>query len=228
MNIRTKQQLAATIEHTLLSPTATGDDIRRLCQEARTMGFCAVCINPRWVSLAADILAGSAVKIVSVVGFPLGAEITKIKVAETKEVIFAGADEVDMVVDLAAVVQSDERYLATELMEVLKVCRIMKPPVILKAIVEAAALTDEQKRFVCRVANQVDVDFIKTSTGFHPAGGASIEDVKLIKETAPRCRVKAAGGIRTAQQTLDFLAAGAERIGTSAGPAILEQFEPQD
>lgn len=226
MNIQSKEQLAATIEHTLLSATATSDDIRKLCDEAKTAGFCGVCVNPRWVSLAADVLAGSAVKIVSVAGFPLGADFTKIKVAQAKEVIFAGADEVDMVVDLAAVAAGDERYVASELMQMLKVCRIMKPPVILKVIIEAAALTEEQKRFVCRIASEVGVDFVKTSTGLHPAGGAKVEDVKLMKEAAPRCKVKAAGGIRTAQQAIDFLAAGAERIGTSAGVKILDQFQP--
>ena len=224
MIIQTKQQLAATIEHTLLSATASGDDIRKLCDEAKTVGFCGVCVNPRWVSLAADVLAGSAVKIVSVAGFPLGADSTKIKVAQAKEVIFAGADEVDMVVDLAAVMTADERYVASELMQMFKVCRIMKPPVALKVIIEAAALTEQQKRFVCRIASEVGVDYVKTSTGLHPAGGAKVEDVKLMKEAAPRCKVKAAGGIRTAQQAIDFLAAGAERIGTSAGLQILEQF----
>lgn len=227
MNIQTKAQLAATIEHTLLSATATEGDIRRLCDEARAAGFCGVCVNSRWVSLAADILAGTAVKTVSVAGFPLGADSTKIKVAQANEVIFAGADEVDMVVDLAAVMAADERYVASELMQVLKVCRIMKPPVLLKVIIEAAALTEEQKRFVCRIASEVGVDFVKTSTGLHPAGGARLEDVKLMKEAAPRCKVKAAGGIRTAQQAIEFLAAGAERIGTSAGLAILEQFQSQ-
>jgi deoxyribose-phosphate aldolase len=225
MNIQTKQQLAATIEHTLLSATATSDDIQKLCDEAKAAGFCGVCVNPRWVSFAADILAGSSAKIVSVAGFPLGADITKIKVAQAKEVIFAGADEVDMVVDLAAVMAGDEQYVASELMQMLKVCRIMKPPVVLKVIIEAVALTEQQKRFVCRIASEVGVDFVKTSTGLHPAGGAKIEDVALMKEAAPRCKVKAAGGIRTAQQAIDFLAAGAERIGTSAGLAILEQFQ---
>ena len=225
MNIQTKQQLAATIEHTLLAATATESDIRKLCDEAKAAGFCGVCINPRWVSLAADILAGSQVKIVSVAGFPLGADLTKIKVAQAKEVIFAGADEVDMVVDLAAVMAADERYVASELMQVLKVCRIMKPPVALKVIIEAAALTEEQKRFVCRIAGEVGVDFVKTSTGLHPAGGAKGEDIKLMKEAAPRCKIKAAGGIRTPQQAIDFLAAGAERIGTSAGLQILEQMQ---
>jgi deoxyribose-phosphate aldolase len=228
MNIQTKQQLAATIEHTFLSASATADDIRKLCHEAKTAGFCGVCVNPRWVPLAADILAGSQVKIVSVAGVPLGGDITKIKVVQAKEAIFAGADEVDMVVDLAAVMAADERYVADELKQVLKVCRIMKPPVVLKVIIEAAALTEEQKRFVCRIASEVGVDYVKTSTGLHPAGGAKVEDVKLMKEAAPRCKVKAAGGIRTAQQALEFLAAGAERIGTSAGLQILEQFKPEN
>lgn len=224
MNIQTKSQLAGTIEHTLLTATATEGDIRKLCDEATAAGFCGVCVNPRWVSFAADILAGSSVKIISVAGFPLGADNTKIKVAQAKEVIFAGADEVDMVVDLAAVIAADEQYVASELTQMLKVCRTMKPAVALKVIIEAAALTEQQKRFVCRIASEVGVDYVKTSTGLHPAGGAKVEDVKLMKEAAPRCRIKAAGGIRTAQQALNFLAAGAERIGTSAGLQILEQF----
>lgn len=224
MEIQTRQQLAAAIEHTLLSPTATEDDIRRLCDDAKAAGFGAVCVNPRWVSLAADMLSGSQVKIVSVVGFPLGADFTNIKLAQAREAIFAGADEIDMVVDLTSIIQADERYLALELMQVLKLCRTMKPPVTLKAIIEAAALSDEQKVFACRIANDLGVDFIKTSTGMHPAGGAKIEDIKLIKENAPRCKIKAAGGIKTAQQALEFLSAGADRIGTSAGIQILEQF----
>lgn len=224
MEIQTRQQLAAAIEHTLLSPTATENDIRRLCDDAKAAGFGAVCVNPRWVSLAADMLSGSQVKIVSVVGFPLGADFTNIKLAQAREAIFAGADEIDMVVDLTSIIQADERYLALELMQVLKLCRNMKPAVVLKAIIEAAALSDEQKVFACRIANDLGVDFIKTSTGMHPAGGAKIEDIKLIKENAPRCKIKAAGGIRTAQQALEFLSAGAVRIGTSAGIQILEQF----
>jgi len=158
------------------------------------------------------------------VSLPLGADTTKIKVAQAKEVIFAGADEIDMVADLAAIIQGDSRYLLGQLQAVLKVCRSMRPAVVLKVIIESAALTREQKKFACRIAQQAEVDFIKTSTGLHPAGGATLEDIKLIKETAPNCKIKAAGGIKTAKQTLEMLDAGAERIGTSSGVQIINQF----
>lgn len=156
---------------------------------------------------------------------PFGADTTKIKVAQAKEAIFDGADEIDMVADLAAIIEGDEKYLLNQLREVLKVCRSMKPPVILKVIIESAALTRQQKIFACRIAQQAGVDFIKTSTGFHPAGGATIEDVKLMKESAPNCKIKAAGGIRTATQVLEMLEAGADRIGTSSGVQIINELK---
>lgn len=187
-------------------------------------GFHAVCVNGRWVALAAELLAGSKVAVDGVVGLPLGADSTKIKVAQTHDVIFAGADEIDMVADLASVIEGDAAYLLSQLHSVLRICRSMRPPVILKVIIESAALTREQKIFACRVAQQAGVDFIKTSTGLHPAGGATVEDIKLMKETAPKCRIKAAGGIRTVKQVLEMLEAGAERIGTSSGVQIINEF----
>jgi deoxyribose-phosphate aldolase len=136
----------------------------------------------------------------------------------------AGADEIDMVADIAAIIEGDRRYLVNQFTMVLKVCRSVRPAVLLKVIIESAALTKEQKIFVCRIANECGVDFVKTSTGMNPAGGATIEDIKLMKESAPGCRVKAAGGIRTAKQTLLMLEAGAERIGTSSGVGIINQY----
>jgi deoxyribose-phosphate aldolase len=218
------KQLAGCIDHTLLSATATSEQIRQLCEEAKNYGFCAVSINPRWVTLAAEKLYGSKVKVGSVVSLPLGADSTEIKVAQTKDVIFAGADEVDMVADLAAIIEGDAKYLSNQLRAVLKVCRSMRPAVCLKVIIESAALTREQKIFVCQIANEVGVDFVKTSTGMHPAGGATVEDVRLMKEYAPNCKVKAAGGIRTVQQALAVLEAGADRIGTSSGVQIINEF----
>ncbi len=219
------KELARYIDHTLLDAMATEEQIRQLCQDAKSYGFCAVSVNPRWVALAAEQLHGSKVKVGGVVSLPLGADTTKIKVAQAKEAIFAGADEIDMVADLASIVEGDARYLRDELRAVLKVCRSMRPAVLLKVIIESAALNREQKIFACEIANQVGVDFIKTSTGFHPAGGATVEDIKLMKETAPNCRIKAAGGIRTVEQVLEMLEAGAERIGTSCGVQIIEQFK---
>jgi deoxyribose-phosphate aldolase len=173
----------------------------------------------------AERLDGTAVKVGGVVSLPLGADTTKIKVAQAQEAVYAGADEIDMVADLAAIIEADAGYLLHQLQAVLKVCRVMRPPVLLKVIIESAALTENQKVFACQIAQQAGADFVKTSTGLHPAGGATVEDVRLMKEAAPQCRVKAAGGIRTAQQALAFLAAGAERLGTSAGVRIVRELE---
>ena len=220
-----ENELAGCIDHTLLDATATREQIEQQCRDAKTYGFHTVCVNGRWVPLVAKLLADAKVAVGGVVSLPLGADTTKIKVAQAKEAIFAGADEIDMVVDLAAIIESDSNYLAYQLASVLKVCRTMRLAVVLKVIIESAALSDEQKIFACRIAQEVGVDFIKTSTGLHPAGGATVEDIKLMKETAPGCKIKAAGGIRTAKQALDMLAAGAQRIGTSSGVQIMTEFK---
>jgi deoxyribose-phosphate aldolase len=220
----TRDELAHCIDHTLLSASAVTADIERLCAEAAEFRFAAVCVNPRWVPLAADILHGKGVAVCSVVGFPLGAELSRIKALQAEAVIMAGADEVDMVADLASILQADSAALAREVSAVLKVCRSMRPPVALKVIVESASLTEAQLTFVCRIAEQVGVDFIKTSTGLHPAGGATVEAVRLMAAAAPKCRIKAAGGIRTAEQALAMISAGASRIGSSASVQIVQSF----
>jgi deoxyribose-phosphate aldolase len=174
--------------------------------------------------LAAKIVHGTGVLVDGVAGFPFGTDSAKIKAAGAEEVIMAGADEVDMVADLASVIEGDRRGLIDDIGAVLKVCRSMRPVVTLKVIIESAALSDEQKILACKVCEELGVDFIKTSTGLHPAGGAKVEDVRLMAESAPRCRIKAAGGIRTAQQALEMIAAGASRIGASASVAIVDGF----
>jgi deoxyribose-phosphate aldolase len=219
------EELAGCIDHTLLDATATKEQVVQLCREAKDYGFHAICVNGRWIALAAELLAGSKVAVDGVVSLPLGANSTKIKVAQAREAIFAGADEIDMVADLAAIIEGDSKYLLNQLRSVLKVCRSMRPAVLLKVIIESAALSDDQKIFACRIAQQAGVDFVKTSTGLHPAGGATVEDIKLMKEAAPGCKIKAAGGIRTAEQALEMLAAGAQRIGTSSGVRIMEEFK---
>jgi len=219
-----EKQLAGCIDHTLLSATVTSEQIKQLCREAKEYGFCAVSVNPRWVGLAAEELHGNKVAVGGVVSLPLGADSTKIKIAQAKEAIFAGADEIDMVADLAAIIESDERYLSNQLKAVLKVCRSMRPKVLLKVIIESAVLNTEQKIFACRIADKCGVDFVKTSTGMNPAGGATVEDVKLMKESAPNCKIKAAGGIRTARQLIEMLEAGADRIGTSSGVQIINEI----
>lgn len=228
MTPKTRHDLAGYFDHTLLNPLASETDIRRLCEEAVRCGFYGVCVQPRWVGMCADVLHTTSVKVVSVAGFPFGMETARVKAFEAEAVIMDGADEVDMAADLAAVVAGDSGYLWREFAGVLKVCHKMRPAVGLKVIIESAALTDEQIRFVCGIAQEAGVDFVKTSTGYHPAGGARVEDVRLMVEASPRCRVKAAGGIKTLAQALAMIEAGATRIGASASIQILEEFERTD
>ena len=224
MKPENRKELAGLIDHTLLSATAVRGDVERHCAEAIEYGFHSVCILPRWTSVAAEILRGSGVLVDGVAGFPFGTDSAKIKAADAEEVIMAGADEVDMVADLASIIEGDRKRLIDDIGAVLKVCRSMRPVVTLKVIIESAALSDEQKVFACKVCEELGVDFIKTSTGLHPAGGAKVEDVRLMAESAPGCRIKAAGGIKTAQQALEMIAAGASRIGASASVAIVDGF----
>jgi deoxyribose-phosphate aldolase len=224
MTVSNITELAGILDHTLLKPEATSGQIRRLCDEAKQYGFHTVITNPRWTPAVADLLHGTQIAVGGVVSFPFGNDFTKMKVAQAKELIMAGADEIDMVADIAAIIEGNERYLVRQFEAVRKVCHSMRPKVLLKIIIEAAALTREQKIFACQIADKLGVDFVKTSTGSHNAGGATVEDVKLMKEYAPHCKVKASGGIRTAGQALEMLAAGADRIGTSSSVQIIEQF----
>ena len=222
------KRVAGCIDHTLLTATATTEDIEKLCDEAIELGFHTVCVNSRWLGLVADRLHGSGVKTGGVVSLPLGADSTKLKIYQAKEAICECAEDIDMVADLAAIIEADTKYLSAQLGAILRVCKSMGRGIPLKVIIESAALTDDQKRFACKIADEVGVDFVKTSTGLHPAGGATVEDIKLMKEAAPNCKVKAAGGIRTAKQVLEMLEAGAERIGTSSGVQIIEQIRAGD
>ena len=219
-----EKQLARMIDHTLLKPEAGRQDIERLCQEAGQFEFCTVCVNPKWVSTAADLLHGIGVGVATVISFPLGADSPKMKAIQAKEAIFAGADEIEMVADLSAVVAEDQSHSLREFQAVRKVCHSVRPAVSLKVIIECPALTEAQKRSVCAVAQAAGIDYINTGTGYHPAGGASLEDVPLIKQSAPACRIKAAGGVRDVDQALAFIQAGTHRIGTSAGVAIIQGF----
>ncbi|MCK5174528.1 MAG: deoxyribose-phosphate aldolase, partial [Planctomycetes bacterium] len=172
-----------------------------------------------------DIVHGSGVKVDAVVGFPFGAEVTKIKAGQAREMVTAGADEIDMVADLAAVIDGDKQYLYNDMKAVLDVCRSVRPAVTMKVIIESAALTDEQIVFVCETASEVGADFVKTSTGLNAAGGASTEAVTLMKQNAAGCEVKAAGGVRTAAEAIAMIEAGTTRLGTSAGIAIIEEHK---
>ncbi|MBC8377953.1 MAG: deoxyribose-phosphate aldolase, partial [Planctomycetes bacterium] len=222
--VQTKEELAKYFDHTQLNSVATESDIRVLCDQAVRYEFYSACVQARWVGLCADILHGTGVKVVSVAGFPFGTDSPAIKAMQAKEVIMAGADEVDMVADLAAIISGDEKVLRTDIQSVLDVCRSLSPAVVLKVIIEAQALTTDQIRFACAVAQSVGADFVKSSTGFHSSGGARLEDVRLMVESAPGCKVKASAAIRTLEQTLSFIEAGAVRIGSSSSVQIMEEF----
>jgi deoxyribose-phosphate aldolase len=219
-----KKELARYIDHSLLSPTATEAQIRVHCQEAIKYGFCSVCVQPRWVDLCADLLHPNGVKVCTVAGFPLGANMARVKAYDADLAIASGADEIDMVADLASIIAGDEGYLLNDVRTVLKVCQSVRPFVTLKVIIESAALTDEQIVFASRTIELAGADFIKTSTGLHPAGGAKLEHVSLIAQSAPKCKIKAAGGVRTTADTLAMIQAGASRIGATRSIDIVNGF----
>lgn len=218
------RQIIRSIDHTLLKPETTEDHVRQLCSEAIEFGFASVCVNPRWVEFASRQLEDHDVKVCSVAGFPLGAELTKVKSIQAKYAIMAGADEIDFVADIPSILENNHRYVNTEFATMVSVCHSVRPSVTLKVIIESALLNEEQIKFACYTAANCKVDFVKTSTGLHPAGGAKYEDVMLMKESAGNCKVKAAGGIRTPQQAIEMIEAGAERIGTSSGAAIAREL----
>ncbi len=215
-------ELAACIDHTLLRPGATGVDIDRLCDEAKSYGFAAVCVNPVWVDRAVSRLAQSKVVVASVVGFPLGASRSEIKLAETQRALDDGAREIDMVINIGRLLEGDVGYVADEIK--LLTAAAHRVGAITKVIIETALLTDDQKRVACELAVGAGADFVKTSTGFG-GGGATVSDVALMRSVVgPTVGVKASGGIRTAADALNLLRAGATRLGTSAGPAIVTEL----
>jgi deoxyribose-phosphate aldolase len=215
------REIAALIDHTLLKPDATRGDIEQLCREAVEFGFATVCVNPTWVRLAARRLAGSSVGLTAVVGFPLGATTSDVKHYETRRVIFDGATEVDMVINIGALKSGDWRLVERDIEAVVAPCRECR--VVSKVIIEAALLTDEEKVTACTLARAAGADFVKTSTGFGP-GGATVADVALMRRVVgTEMGVKAAGGIRDLATVEALVAAGATRIGASAGVRIVQQ-----
>lgn len=220
----TPAQIAAMIDHTLLKPEATAEAIDRLCDEAGRYGFIAVCVNPIWVARCAGRLRGTPVRVASVAGFPLGANRTETKVTEARRAIDDGACEIDMVIPLGALLGGETGLVRDDIAAVAEAVHAGGARHLLKVILEAAALTDEQIIAGCRCAVEARADLVKTSTGFHPAGGARVEHVRLMKRHAAPLAVKAAGGIRTPADLLAMVEAGATRIGCSAGPAIMDQF----
>jgi deoxyribose-phosphate aldolase len=213
-------RIAALIDHTLLKPEATEADIRRICAEAREYGFASVCVNPYWVPVVAKELQGSAVQVCSVIGFPLGANAIEIKVAETLMAIRAGAREIDMVINIGELRGGNLEVVECDIGALVSAAH--DEGAIVKVILETALLDDEQKTVACRISKDAGAEFVKTSTGFGPHG-ATVEDVALMRKTVgPDMGVKASGGIRTLEDLRKMVAAGATRIGTSAGVKIVE------
>jgi deoxyribose-phosphate aldolase len=212
--------IAKLIDHTLLRPEATRADILQLCREALEHHFASVCVNAYWVPLAASQLAGSDVKVCTVVGFPLGATSTEAKVGETEAALRAGAQEIDMVLNIGALRGDDDRAVEEEI--ALVAAASHRGGAIVKVILETALLNDDQKIVACKLAQMAGADFVKTSTGFS-SSGATVHDVELMRRAVgPEMGVKASGGIRTIEELLKMVTAGANRIGASAGVKIIE------
>lgn len=206
------------IDHTLLKPDATYQQIIKILEEAKVHSFKAVCINPTHVALAAKELKDSPVRICTVIGFPLGANSTSTKVVEAKEAIENGAHEIDMVINIGALKSGDENLVFNEISDLRKVC---SNGVVLKVIVETALLSEEEKITICQLVTRAGADFIKTSTGF-ASGGATLEDIQLFRNyIGPNVQIKASGGIRNQEQAIQFINAGVSRIGTSNGTVIV-------
>ncbi|MCA1950010.1 MAG: deoxyribose-phosphate aldolase [Treponema sp.] len=216
----TKASIAKTIDHTLLKPTATAEQVRELCAEARANHFASVCVNPRWVPLVAKELNNSDVLVCTVIGFPLGANPTEIKVEETKWAVKNGAQEVDMVIDLGAMKGGDYKAVEEDIRAVVKAAG----KATVKVIIETCFLSNDEKRIACEAAMKAGAHFVKTSTGFG-TGGATVEDVKLMRKTVGETmKVKASGGVRSYHDAIAMLEAGADRIGTSSGVAIVAEL----
>lgn len=217
--------IAGLIDHTLLKPDATEADIRRICAEARQYKLASVCVNPYWVPLVAHELAGSEVKVCSVVGFPLGANSSSIKAAEAEAAVRAGAREIDMVMNIGELRGGKHEVVREDVRAVVNAAR--PSGAIVKVILETALLADEEKTAACQIAKEAGADFVKTSTGFGP-GGATVHDVELMRRAVgPDMGVKASGGIRTLEDLQAMVAAGANRIGTSSGVKIVEAAHGQ-
>jgi len=211
------------IDHTLLKPEATQEDIARVCNEARQYQFASVCINPCWVTFAAEALAGSAVRVCTVVGFPLGANDSRTKISEAELALAQGAAEIDMVQNIGALRSRDYHLVGKEIGDLADIAHAYGG--FLKVILETCLLSEEEKLRACSLAQQSNADFVKTSTGFS-TGGATVADVQLMRRAVgDRMGVKASGGIRTLANLRTMVAAGANRIGASASVAIMRELQ---
>ncbi|HEX3583270.1 MAG TPA: deoxyribose-phosphate aldolase [Thermoanaerobaculia bacterium] len=215
-------KLVKLIDHTILKPEATDEDIEKLCNEAKQYRFYSVCVNPVWVPKARTLLRGTDVKICAVVGFPLGAQSPEIKTLEARRALREGAKEIDMVINIGALKSKDDLLVARDIRGVVEVCDEARA--VSKVILETALLTDEEKVRGCQLSMKAGADFVKTSTGFSKSG-ATVEDVALMARTvAPRkLGVKASGGVRTYEDVVKMVQAGATRVGSSNSVKIVEE-----
>lgn len=213
-------KLSKYIDHTMLKADAQRDKIVKLCEEAKEYDFKTVCVNPSYITLCKELLKGSDVGVCTVIGFPLGQMTTEAKVFETKDALSKGADEIDMVLNIAQLKDGNLSYVTNEIAEVKKACGSH----CLKVIIETCLLSDDEKVNACKCIIDAKADFVKTSTGFSTAG-ATFADVKLLKDTVKdRCFVKAAGGVRSHDDFLKMIELGADRIGTSSGIKLIEEW----
>lgn len=217
--------LARMIDHTLLKPDATSDKIAQLCFEARKYHFASVCVNPTHVKLCADLLRGSDVKVCTVIGFPLGATSAEVKAFETRNALDNGATEIDMVLNIGALKAGENELVARDIRGVVETGHAAGA--LVKVIIETALLSDEEKVVACLLAKEAGADYVKTSTGFS-GGGATVHDIALMRRTVgPSLGVKASGGIHTHEEAEALVAAGATRIGASAGVKIIQAAAPE-
>lgn len=223
------EELAKTIDHTLLAATTTAADVERLCREAIEYHFASVCIFPHFIPLAGDLVGEHDVKVCSVLSFPYGVDSPRVKMVAAEDAVSRGADELDVMINLPALLSGEYGHVRDDLASVVRAARRSsvntgRGNVVVKAIIETCYLTDPQKRLACKICEQAGVDFVKTSTGLGPKG-ATTQDVELLRASlGEEIGVKASGGIRTAHDVELMINAGASRIGTSAGVAIVREL----
>lgn len=228
-----KEQFAKMMDHTLLKPTATRDDVIRVCEEAKRHHFATVVVFPFWVPIAARELAGTDVKAATVIGFPFGANGRASKLYESRASVTNGAQELDVVMNISALKSGEIAIVEREINELVDNTRSLgmtedAKRTLIKIIIETYYLTDDEKRIACKIIKDAGADFIKTSTGYAP-GGATVEDIRIIREVVGAdMGVKASGGIRTREDAMSMIDAGANRIGTSATVEIVESYSPED
>lgn len=211
--------MAKYFDHTILKPDVKKEDVIKICEEAKEFDFYSVCINPYYVGLVKEQLEETDVKVTSVIGFPLGASISEVKAFEAQKAIEDGADEIDMVINISALKNKDYSYVENDIKAVKEVC---KDKALLKVIIEACLLTDDEKIKACELSQNAKADYVKTSTGFS-TGGATVHDVKLMRETVgPSMGVKASGAVRDLEKAKQVIEAGATRIGASASVGIVK------